>query len=75
MNGVDTVIPTDLNQGGDVQVGLDRFTRRADLISLVCFEPMQSITVLVRVDSDCADPQFGSAAEHSNSDFTTIGDK
>ena len=75
MNGVDTVIPTDLNQGGDVQVGLDRFTRRADLIGFVRLETMQSITVLVRVDSDRADSQLGSAAEHSNSDFTTIGDK
>ena len=53
MNGVDAVIPTDLNQGGDVQVGLDRFTRRADLIGFVRLETMQSICLLYT--SDAAD--------------------
>ena len=75
MDGVNLVLPGEADDGIDVEIRLDRLAGPADTIRLIGLEAMQSVAVLVRVNRDCANPQFVSGAEDTNGDFTAIGDE
>jgi hypothetical protein len=47
----------------------------ADLEALVCFQPVQRVTVLPREDRDRLGTEFDSRSEGTHSDLATVGDQ
>ncbi len=75
MDRIDFVLPGDLDDGRDVQIGPNRLARLADQVGFVGFEAMQGVAVFVRIDGHRANAQFVGGAKHPNGDFAAIGDE
>jgi hypothetical protein len=54
---------------GDVEVGLERLLALADQVALVGLEAVQREAVLVGVDGDGPDAEFGGGAHHADGDL------
>ena len=77
MNGVDAVPASDLDDGGDVQIGSNRLSAfgRADQKRFIRLEPMQRKPILEAVDGDSLQTQLGCRAETADGDFRSVGDE
>ena len=59
----------------DVEVGGDRPLALADLVRLVRLEPMQCVTIFVRVNGHGPNAKLMSGPTNSNSDLTAVGNE
>ena len=75
VNRIDARLLRDADDVVDVEIGLDRFLAGADQIGFVRLEAVQREAILVGKDRDGADPQFGGGAQHTDGDFTTVGNQ
>ena len=75
MDGIDLGPYGDADNVFDVQVGLNRSFAGTNLITLVCLGDVKCKAVLVRKDGNCANAKFIRRAQHTNGDFTAIGDQ
>ena len=67
--------PGDPDHLVDGQIGLEGSLAAADLIGFVRLETVQRELVLLGIDRDRCNAQFGRRAEHPNGDFAAIGDE
>lgn len=75
MNGVDALLDGQGDDAFDVQVGTDGAFLHVELIGFVRFESVHGKPVLLCVDRDRAELQFGRGAEDPRGDFAAIGDE
>ncbi len=73
VDGVDVVLLGQRDEGGDVEVGADRFTGPADEVRLVGLEAVQGEAVLVGVDGDGANAEFVGGAKDADGDLAAVG--
>ena len=81
MDGVGLGVLGDADHLFDGEVGLDRakvlaeVLRLADLIGLVGLEAVERELVLLGIDRDRRDAEFGGRAENSDGDLGAVGDE
>src|SRR5262249_47387622 len=74
VDGVDLVLAGQRDDVVDIEVGANRFAGPANAIGLVGLEAVQRKAVLVRVESDVAQPEFVAGAEDADGDLAAVGD-
>ncbi len=72
MNGVDVFIDGEIDDGIDVQIGLDRAFALADEIRLVGFEAVEAEAVFLGVDGNGSEAEFSGGAEDAGGDFAPV---
>ena len=75
MDRVDLGLLRDPDHLVDRQIGFEGSLAEADLIGLVRLEAVQRELVLLGIDRDRRNAQFGRGAEHADGDFAAIGDE
>ena len=75
MDRIDSRFLRDADDRGDVEVRLDRLAPLADLVRLVRLEPMQCVTIFVRVNGHGPNAKLMSGPTNSNSDLTAVGNE
>jgi hypothetical protein len=73
MNGLRLGIESDADNVLDVEISLHRSLAFTDEIAFVRLEPVQRETVLVRIDGNGADAEFGRRTKHPDGDLPAIG--
>ena len=75
MDGVDAMPDRDIDDGVDIEIGLQGFVVGADLVGFVCLVAVRRKAVLVRVDGDRLQLQFGGGPQNAYRDLATVGDQ
>ena len=75
MNGIDTGLDGDPENLVDFEIGPDRLQPVADAVAFIGLEPVQREAVLVRVDRDRADAEFGGGAKDADRDLAPVRDQ
>ena len=72
VNGVNVVVLGDLDDGGDVQIGIDGALLGVEGIGLVCQGTEHGVLVFLGVDGHGGDSQLIQGTEHPDGDLSTV---
>ncbi len=75
MNGIDTRLLGDAQDGFNIEVSSERTTGRAQLVTFIRLEAMQRKAIFLSVHGDRADSELRRCAHDANRDLATVGDK
>ncbi len=75
VNGVNAVLPGDVDDSFDAEIRPDRLAGAPYLIGLVGLKLMQRVTILVRIDRHGSNAELVSRTKDANRDFTSIGNQ
>ena len=73
VNRVALRMPGDADDGGYVEIGLDRTLVLPQKVAFVCLESVQRVAVLARIDRHRGDAQLSRGAEHADGDLAAVG--
>src|SRR5258708_8321578 len=75
MNGGDSVVLGEGEDGVEGKISADRITRFTDEIGFIRLETMQGVAIFMGVHGHVADAQFMGRAKYANSYLAAIGDE